>query len=264
MSLPEPIEVSQIEAPVCSQQKEIVFVLGGSGGTAQTESTVLWPFSKRDHLSPELGLATPAFTAMVRQKGTWRVDVTQQASRINQHLFHLAHTPPVLLPSHSLPSLLHPYQLQPVSVEHSLRERRERRGRCVETWGEKRSHPASAEVSQSPYCHVCWGTVQQRREVGKLCDTVKTENLTHKHQSGSSIYICWPAERPESVSVPWNISASSNALQRDSFSLQCLFLMSLTGIWYKRDIMDSKAAAGHRIKFGLSYLSSQLGDARGT
>lgn len=82
------------QAPVCFQQKETVFVLGCSSGAPQTESTVLWPFSKRDHLSPELGPATPALAALVRQKGTCRVDVAQQASRINHHLFPSAHIPP--------------------------------------------------------------------------------------------------------------------------------------------------------------------------
>lgn len=47
----------------------------------------------------ELGLATPAFAATWRQKGTCRVDVAQQASRINHHLFPSAHIPPLQLPS---------------------------------------------------------------------------------------------------------------------------------------------------------------------
>lgn len=87
MSPPEPIKASWTEVSVCVQQKEIALVLGGLSGTPPSHSTVLWPYSKRDHLSPELGLATPAFTAMVRHTGMCRVDATQQASRINQHLF---------------------------------------------------------------------------------------------------------------------------------------------------------------------------------
>ncbi|KAI4812822.1 hypothetical protein KUCAC02_024189 [Chaenocephalus aceratus] len=81
MSLPRPFQVSQTEAPVCSRQKEAVFVFGCSSGSPQTQSTGLWPFSKRDHLSPELGLATPAFSAMVGQSWKCRVDTAQQASR---------------------------------------------------------------------------------------------------------------------------------------------------------------------------------------
>ncbi len=212
MSLPEPIQVAQTEAPVCSQQKETVFVLGCSSGAPRTESTVLWPFSKRDHLSPELGLATPAFTAMVRQKGTCRVDVAQQASRINHHLFPSAHIPPLLLPSSLLLTLLPPYQWQPVSGVHSLRERREgektRRG--GEKWWEERSHLAKGKLlkelwgvrieklwehpcfcasakgqSESTLPHYHWDTVKQRREEGKLCDTVKIENWHTNAQTRS-------------------------------------------------------------------------------
>lgn len=87
------IQVSQTEPPVCSQQKETVFVLGCSSRAPRTQSTVLWPHSKMDHLSPELGLATPAFTAMGRQKGTCRVDVAQQASRIKPPISISAHPP---------------------------------------------------------------------------------------------------------------------------------------------------------------------------
>lgn len=138
MSLPEPIEVSQTEASVCSQQKETVFVLGCSNRAPWTESTVLWPFSKRDHLSPELGLATSAFAAMVRQKGTCRVDVAQQASRINHHLFPSAHIPPLPLPS-SLPlTPLPPYQWQPVSGAHSGKGGKRKEG--GESWWVERSH----------------------------------------------------------------------------------------------------------------------------
>lgn len=149
MSLPQPIQVAQIEAPVCSQQKETVFVLGCSSGAPRTESTVLWPFSKRDHLSPELGLATPAFAAMVRQKGMCRVDVAQQASRINHHLFPSAHIPPLPLPSSPLLTLLPPYQWQPVSGVHSLRERRERERKQGE---EERNGEKSALISQKGSC----------------------------------------------------------------------------------------------------------------
>ncbi len=220
MSLPEPIQVAQTEAPVCSQQKETVFVLGCSSGAPRTESTVLWPFSKRDHLSPELGLATPAFTAMVRQKGTCRVDVAQQASRINHHLFPSAHIPPLLLPSSLLLTLLPPYQWQPVSGVHSLRERGEgektRRG--GEKWWEERSHLAKgkllkelwgvrieklwehpcfcsfAEVSQSPRCHIITETQWSRGGKKVSCVTLlrlRTDTPMHKHihtpHSGSGI-----------------------------------------------------------------------------
>lgn len=80
------------------KQKENVFVLGCSGRAPPTQSTEPWPSSKRDHLSPKLGLAKPALAALVRQKkkGTCRVDVAQQASKINRHLFPSAHIPPLL------------------------------------------------------------------------------------------------------------------------------------------------------------------------
>lgn len=50
-----------------------VFVLGGCSRAKRRETTVLWPISKKDHLSPELGLATPAVKSMVRQNRTYRV-----------------------------------------------------------------------------------------------------------------------------------------------------------------------------------------------
>ena len=102
-------QVSQTEAPVCSQQKETVFVLGCSSGAPRTESTVLWPHSKMDHLSPEVGLATPAFTAVGRQKGTCRVDVAQQASRIKPPPISISTHPPLChIPAACcLPSYLH-------------------------------------------------------------------------------------------------------------------------------------------------------------
>lgn len=170
MSLRKSIQVSQTEAPECSQQKETVFVLGCSSGAPRTESTVLWPFSKRDHLSPKLGLATPALAAIWRQKGTSRVDVAQQASRINHHLFPSAHIPPLSLPSSMPLSQLPPHQRQPAGREQSLRERlREMVRRALTSCKRKTvkrvrssdrklwEHPClcySAEVSQSPYCHI--------------------------------------------------------------------------------------------------------------
>eukprot|EP00064_Thunnus_orientalis_P000189 superscaffoldBa00000008_g189 len=92
-------------------EKETVFVLGCSSGAPRTESTVLWPHSKMDHLSPEAGLATPAFTAVGRQKGTCRVDVAQQASRIKPPPISIStHPPPLPLPSSLLLTQLPPYQ----------------------------------------------------------------------------------------------------------------------------------------------------------
>ncbi|KAK9541790.1 hypothetical protein VZT92_001810 [Zoarces viviparus] len=70
MAVPRPLRISQTEAPVRSQQEEAVFVLGRSSGAPPTESTALWPFSKRDHLShSELGPAATALTATVGQSG---------------------------------------------------------------------------------------------------------------------------------------------------------------------------------------------------
>lgn len=224
MSLPEPIEVAQTEAPVCSQQKETVFVLGCSSGAPRTQSTVLWPFSKRDHLSPELGLATPDFAAMVRQKGTCRVDVAQQASRINHHLFPSAHIPPLLLPSSLLLTLLPPYQWQPVSGAHSLREGERTKTRIGgEKWWEECSHLGKGEAvkscekfgskalrtsilpllcwgqSECTLSHYHWERVQQRTGEGRAV-TLKIENLhtnaqTHSHTSLYMLTSSYPLQR---------------------------------------------------------------------
>lgn len=42
--------------------------------------TVLWPFSKKDHLSARTGPQHTSFAALVRQGEPCRVDVTQQVS----------------------------------------------------------------------------------------------------------------------------------------------------------------------------------------
>ncbi|KAK1904921.1 putative peptide permease protein BMEII0860, partial [Dissostichus eleginoides] len=100
-------------------EKETVFVFGCSSGAPRTQSTGLWPFSKRDHLSPELGLATPAFSAMVGQNWTCRVDAAQQASRIKPA--------PISISTHPPSACCLPCNLQSNDSSELSQEQRERK-----------------------------------------------------------------------------------------------------------------------------------------